>query len=138
MAQSCYTQSQMILQHFITVGYKCLPGSPSLLFSLWLELSLSHILSGRKTHELKIRFQVALEPGKLFGGVSVSFVTLCVASHSLCWCLFPESQNLLKSKTCYQKCSSYLSALLKSLPLWVSASSGRRETKSLAGPPHPQ
>lgn len=74
-AQSCYTQRQMILQHFITAGYKCLPGSWSLLFRLWLKLSLSHILSGRKTHEPKIRLQVTLEPGKLFGRMSVSFVT---------------------------------------------------------------
>lgn len=75
-AQSCYTQRQMILQPFVTVGYKCLPGSPRLLFRLWLE---PHSLwEEKKKHEPKIRLQEALEPGKLFGWVSVSFVTLCV------------------------------------------------------------
>lgn len=134
-AQSCYTQRQMILQHFITVGYKCLPGSRSLLFRLWLELSLSHILSGRKTHEPKIRFASGSRARKV---VWPNVCVLChTVSHSLCWCLSLSPRTVSKAKHDIRS-ACVISALLKSLPLWVSASTGKRETGSLAGPPPQQ
>lgn len=96
-AQSCCTQRPMVFAVLFNpaVGYKCLPGSPSLRFRLRLELSLSHILSGRKIHEPQIRFQEALEPGKLFGQVSVLCHTLF---HLLGWWLLPSHRTVSKAK----------------------------------------
>lgn len=114
----------------------CLPGSLSLLFRLWLELSLSHILSGRKIHEAQIRFQEALEPGKLFDQVSVLSHTLCftcwLGGFSLCHRTVPKTQ-LISEELLLSLCSSG-----RHFPFRPSASSGRGEIKSLAGPSQQQ